>query len=79
MVSHAYAPAGAIGEISTKGGCLILKNTTPKQLLKQWKGYFKMANFTEDFEKIKQFRTWSDYAKDILDFHSELLMNEEST
>ena len=34
---------GAIGEISTKGGCLILEIQPQSKLLKQWKGYFKMA------------------------------------
>ena len=74
---------GAIGENSTKGGCLILENTTPKQIADAIERLLKDAALFRRLRKEARklnFRTWSDYAKDILDFHSELnLMNEEST
>ena len=74
---------GAIGEISTKGGCLILENTTPKQIAEAMERLLQNGALYRRLRKEARklnFRTWSDYAKDILDFHSELkLMNEEST
>ena len=74
---------GAIGENSTKGGCLILENTNPKQIADAIERLLKdgalFRRLRKEARKLN-FRTWSDYAKDILDFHSELnLMNEEST
>ena len=66
---------GAIGEISTRGGCLTVEKPTPEALATAME---KLLSDPSTHAKLceeargKVFRTWSDYAMDILEFHQRL-------
>jgi glycosyltransferase involved in cell wall biosynthesis len=66
---------GAIGEISNGGGCLTVEKPTPEALaqametlLTDSEQYSTLCNEARN----RTFRTWSDYASDILEFHKSL-------
>ena len=66
---------GAIGEISTQGGCHTVEQPTPNQLAGAMEQLLTDQNHYEELQQEargRDFRTWSDYAKDIFEFHKSL-------
>ncbi len=66
---------GAIGEISNGGGCLTVEKPTPEALSKAMKTLLTDSELHSTLcnnARNRTFRTWSDYASDILEFHKSL-------
>lgn len=66
---------GAIGEISTQGGCLTVEQPTPDALVDAIKTLLTEPDVHTRLSEeamSRPFRTWSDYAKDILEFQKSL-------
>ena len=66
---------GAIGEVSTKGGCLTVDHPSPTQLAAAIEKLLTDSKLHEQLRteaRERHFRTWSDYASDILQFHKSL-------
>jgi glycosyltransferase involved in cell wall biosynthesis len=66
---------GAIGEISNGGGCLTVEKPTPEALAQAMKTLLTDSEQHSTLcneARSRTFRTWSDYANDILEFHKNL-------
>lgn len=66
---------GAIGEISTKGGCLTVDSPTPTNLASSMSKLLKDDSLYDEIRleaRQRQLRTWSDYANDIKEFQESL-------
>ena len=66
---------GAIGEISNSGGCLTVEKPTPEALAQAMKALLidsELHSTLCNEARNRKFRTWSDYASDILEFHKSL-------
>ncbi|MBT5378104.1 MAG: glycosyltransferase, partial [Opitutae bacterium] len=73
---------GAIGEISNGGGCLTVEKPTPEALSKAMKTLLTDSELHSTLcnnARNRTFRTWSDYASDILEFHKSLNKSYEKS
>jgi len=73
---------GAIGEISNQGGCLTVEQPSPDALADAIQTLLNKPDIQSrlcEEAMGRSFRTWSDYAKDILEFHKSFQESSKCT